>query len=266
VTLTGCSTGTVGLALKARAVFDAVRNWGPLAAAHAPTLVIDRSAPRSNTPNVGITPGVTLPSASSTMGIWSRLTWSATDSGGAGIASYDLERSVDGAAFSPYLSATTTTALGLSLIPGHTYRFAARARDRAGNVGAWVAGSTIRAYLPQDAYAGLTWKGIWRTATGPQCSGGSLRFGLGAGASVTYAFTGRSIAWVTMLGPDRGAARVYVDGLLAATVDLQSSIVVYRRVAFARSWSAAGAHSLRIVVVGTAGRPRVDVDAFEVIR
>jgi spore germination protein YaaH len=266
VTLTGCSTGTVGLALKARAVFDTVRNWGPATAAHAPTLVIDRSAPRSTAPKVGITPGVTLPSAASTVGIWSRLTWAATDSGGAGIASYDLQRSVDGAAFSPYLSGTTTTALGVSLIPGHTYRFAVRARDRAGNVGAWVAGSTVRAYLPQDASAGLTWKGIWRTATGPQCSGGSLRFGMGGGASVTYAFTGRSIAWVAMLGPDRGVARVYVDGLLVSTVDLRSPIVVYRRVAFARSWSAAGAHSLRVVVAGTAGRPRVDIDAFELIR
>ena len=194
------------------------------------------------------------------------LAWSATDPGGAGIRSYDVRTSVDGGVFATLAAGLTFTSMAIALVPGHTYRFEVRARDRAGNLGGWVAGATLRAYLPQQTYAGLTWKGTWKSATVAQCSGGSVRYATTAGASAAYSFTGRSIAWVTTLGPDRGAAKVYVDGVLVTTIDLHASTLVYRRIAFAKSWSAAGAHSLRIVVVGTAGRPRVDVDAFAVIR
>jgi hypothetical protein len=31
---------------------------------------------------------------------------------------------------------------------------------------------------------------------------------------------------------------------------------------FSWTWATLGAHTLRVVVVGTAGHPRVDVDAF----
>jgi hypothetical protein len=266
VTLTNCSAGTVILGLKARSVFDAVRNWGPVSQVNASTLVIDRSAPWSVAPRIGLNAGVSLVSGATNAGLQSRLTWSATDPGGAGVASYDLRRSIDGAAFASFVTGTPSASLGVTLVPGHSYRFEVRARDRAGNVGGWAVGPTVRAYLPQQTYAGITWKGIWRTVSGPNCSGNSLAYGLGAGASATYSFSGRSIAWVSTLGPDRGAARVYIDGTLVTTVDLRSASVTYRRVAFATSWSTSSTHSIRIVVVGTAGRPRVDVDAFEVIR
>jgi hypothetical protein len=37
-------------------------------------------------------------------------------------------------------------------------------------------------------------------------------------------------------------------------------------VVFSQSWSASGSHSIRLVVLGTADRPRVDLDAFVIIR
>lgn len=48
--------------------------------------------------------------------------------------------------------------------------------------------------------------------------------------------------------------------------DRQSPLDVDRRLTFSRGWSAGGPHVLRIEVVGTAGGPRVDVDAFVVLR
>jgi hypothetical protein len=74
------------------------------------------------------------------------------------------------------------------------------------------------------------------------------------------------VAWVTALGPNRGAAKVYIDGILAATVDLYAATPTYLRVAFAKSWTTAGNHTIRIVVLGTAGRPRVDLDALGIVR
>jgi hypothetical protein len=37
-------------------------------------------------------------------------------------------------------------------------------------------------------------------------------------------------------------------------------------VVFSASWSTNGVHSVKLVVVGTAGRPRVEVDAFPILR
>jgi len=55
---------------------------------------------------------------------------------------------------------------------------------------------------------------------------------------------------------------VYVDGAYRHTIDLHAATYQARRLAFVQRWSANGSHTLRIVVVGTAGHPRVDVDAF----
>jgi Predicted glycosyl hydrolase len=266
VTLTGCSAGTVTLGLKASSVVDAVRNWGPATQVNARTLLIDRSAPVSAAPKVSLRSGVTLGSTATSAGLLANLTVSATDPGGAGVRSYDIRRSVDGGAFADLATNVVPASLAVTLTPGHAYRFEVRARDKAGNTGGWVAGPTIRTYLPQQTYTGIVWKGTWTKVDAAQCSGGSVRYATVAGASASYAFTGRAIAWVTTLGPDRGSAKVYVDGVLVATLDLHANATTYRRVVFAKTWSASGNHSLRIVVVGTAGHPRVDLDAFEVLR
>jgi hypothetical protein len=42
--------------------------------------------------------------------------------------------------------------------------------------------------------------------------------------------------------------------------------LIGRRIVFAKSWSSSGTHTIRIVVLGTPNRPRVDIDAFEVLR
>ena len=53
-----------------------------------------------------------------------------------------------------------------------------------------------------------------------------------------------------------------VDGAAATTVNLRSSIGRSRSIVFARNWLTNGTHTITIVVVGTAGHPRVDIDAF----
>lgn len=266
VTLTGCSAGTVVLGLKANSVTDAVKNVGPSSQANAPSVLIDRSGPVSATPRVSLRTGVNLPTTSTSAGIPGLVNMSATDPGGAGVHGYDVRRSIDGAAYTTLATDTPSKTFIVTLTPGHSYRFQVRARDNAGNVGAWVTGPTFRPYLPQQTYSGITWKGTWSTASSTQCSGGSVRSATVAGASASYTFYGRAIAWVAILGPDRGAAKVYVDGTYVTTIDLRSDTASYRRVVFSRVWSGVGTHTLRIVVVGTAGRPRVDVDAFEVLR
>jgi hypothetical protein len=256
----------VALGVKALTVIDAVHNPGPPSLVHGASVLIDRSAPTSGTPKVSLRAGVTLGSTSPTAGALAYLNVSATDPGGAGVQGYDVKRSVDGRAFAYFATGMTAKTLPVSLKPGHTYRFEVRARDKAGNVGGWVSGPTLRSYLPQQTSPVLTWKGTWTRLLDTRFSGDSVRYATGAGASVSYSFTGRAIAWISLFAPSDGAAKVYVDGTLVTTVNLHSATKSFERVAYARTWSRSGLHTIRIVVVGTAGHPRVDVDAFEVLR
>jgi len=54
-----------------------------------------------------------------------------------------------------------------------------------------------------------------------------------------------------------GRRRPGNDDRLLFTVD------DHRYIGFNRDWSAVGTHALRQVVLGTPGRPRVDIDAFK---
>jgi hypothetical protein len=192
------------------------------------------------------------------------VSWGATDAG-AGVKSYDVKRSYDGGAYRLVASGVTATSLTSTMKPGHTYRFKVRARDKAGNVSGWVRAATWRASLIQQSSTSVKYGGAWATEPSSAYSGGSLRTASAAGASARLSFSGRAVAWVTTLRPDAGQVRVYIDGVLAATIDTRADATAARYVAFSRSWTSWGSHTIRLVVLGTADRPRVDLDAFEVI-
>jgi hypothetical protein len=85
------------------------------------------------------------------------------------------------------------------------------------------------------------------------------------GASASHTFTGRQVAWIASRGPNRGRAKVFVDGALAATVDLHAGSMRHRQVAFVARWEDAGPHSIVVKVIskGSASSgSRVDADAF----
>jgi hypothetical protein len=188
------------------------------------------------------------------------LTWTGSDSG-AGIASYDVKRSVDYGAYTTIATKVTGTSLGWTMTPGHSYTFKVRARDMAGNVGPWVGPSTWYTSLVQQQNAAVTYAGTWAGQTGGGYSAGSVKFASEAAASASYRFRGRSIGWVTTLRPDGGLAQVYVDGVLVATVDTASSDTTARVLAFTKSWTGLATHTIRVVVVGG----RVDLDAFALL-
>jgi hypothetical protein len=73
---------------------------------------------------------------------------------------------------------------------------------------------------------------------------------------------GNSIAWVAYKAPGYGSAKVYIDGVYAATVSLYRSSSLSRALVYAKTWASNRTHTIKVVVVGTAGHPRVDIDAF----
>jgi hypothetical protein len=190
-----------------------------------------------------------------------RVYWAATDS--SGVVSYQVQRQVNGEWWSVVsLPTPTTTAVYPSLTLGYTYRYKVVATDGAGNSTSWIYGNTVEPLLTQQSSSAVTYTGTWTTASSTDTSGGSLNYATAAGASASFTFNGSGVAWVSYLGPNRGSANVYVDGVLTKTVSLYSTTNQPMRIVYAYAWGANGTHTIEIVVAGTAGHPRVDLDAL----
>ena len=222
------------------------------------TLVVaDGIAPTLTAPRTSLTSNQIL----GTTSVPVRVAWTASDP--SGVASDALQRSVSGGSWSSVQLATTAATSAVSPLPiGAATGYQARATDRLANTSDWLAGPLVKASVTQQTSSAITWSGTWHGIASTAASGGSLRYATTAGAWAKFSFTGSSVAWVTTRGTTRGQAKVYVDGVYAATVNLWASSGHSRSIVFARNWSTSGAHTIRVVVVGTAGHPRVDVDAF----
>jgi hypothetical protein len=120
--------------------------------------------------------------------------------------------------------------------------------------------------MTQEANPAVAYHGTWHSVSSASASGGSQKYATSAGATATYAFWGSSIAWVAYKAPGYGSAKVYIDGVYAATVSLYRSTSVSRSLVYAKAWGSNGTHTIKVVVVGTAGHPRVDIDAFALLR
>jgi hypothetical protein len=194
------------------------------------------------------------------------IAWSATDRG-SGVYRYELQVSRNGRAWAAItlpsrLSTSVTRTMGTT----GTYRFRVRAKDRVGNWSSWVAGPTVWARTIQETSASLAWSVGWTRVADRAFSGGAARRSTRPGATARLTTSARSIAWISRTGPGRGLAQVYVDGVLAKTVDLNAASLSGPRTVFSRSWRSTSRHVIRIKLLGTVGRPLVEADAFLVVR
>ena len=69
---------------------------------------------------------------------------------------------------------------------------------------------------------------------------------------------------MTMRGPGRGYAWIYLDGgaTPVAKINLYKATAQPMVIAWSKTWATSGKHTVKVWVAGTAGKPRVDVDAF----
>ena len=121
--------------------------------------------------------------------------------------------------------------------------------------------ATVALHVGQSAGA-ISYAGGWSMARFGAYTGGRVKYSVRDGATATFTFTGRSVAWIGPLGPTRGRARVLVDGVSVGTVDLRRSSFRARATVFRKAWASASAHSVTIQVIGS-GRP-VAIDEFVV--
>ena len=192
--------------------------------------------------------------------------WSGSDRGW-GIKSYQLQRSLNGGAWAAVaLPSPAATVVGIDAKPGSTLRFRVKAIDKAGHVGAWAYGPTFKVALGSDANTAVKYAGAWTTAASSTALGGSSHRTSSRGASASYTFSGRDFSWISAKGPNEGKAAIYVNGVLKATIDLYSATALPRRVAYRLHWSTVASRTIRIVNLGTSGRPLIDLDGLALLR
>ena len=105
-----------------------------------------------------------------------------------------------------------------------------------------------------ETFAAIVYRNTWKLASYSGYSGRQAKYSTTLGATASLRFTGTGIAWVGPVGPTRGTARVYIDGVYAATVNMRRSAFKARVLLFARPFKAGGAHTFRIVVTSS-GKP-----------
>ncbi len=108
-----------------------------------------------------------------------------------------------------------------------------------------------------------SYTGTWHTTSFAGAWGGTARYTTAASASTTFHCSScQALAWVTDEDSSHGSAKVYVDGVLKASINTRSSSTLNRVVAYKFEWASDGAHTLKIVNVATGGHPRISVDGF----
>jgi GH25 family lysozyme M1 (1,4-beta-N-acetylmuramidase) len=107
----------------------------------------------------------------------------------------------------------------------------------------------------------------WGTSKLRAASRGGVAISDLARSEATFAFWGTGVEWATVRGPDQGRASIFLDGVLATTVDNYAAATSVQPRSF--TGLDLGQHELRIVVLGTS-RPRsegtkVAIDTFTVL-
>jgi GH25 family lysozyme M1 (1,4-beta-N-acetylmuramidase) len=163
------------------------------------------------------------------------------------------------------------------LVPGRDYEAVVNpdgstplVRDLVGNTAATTLVTFQAAPSVEQTSAAVTTSpsGAWTGVHEARASGGSFAVAGRADAAVRLRFHGTGVDWITVTGPNRGRAEIYVDGELLRSHDLYSVTRTFG-VVVPIDGLTDGAHLLRIVATGR-GRPVstgsiVAVDRFDVI-
>ena len=221
----------------------------------------DRSRPTVSSVRVAAAPGSSL-----TTSVTARISWTGRDRG-SGLHHYTVQVSKNGGRWvSLTLPSRLSTVVTKRLMLGSTYRFRVRAKDRAGNLGAWTYSGTVKPTKYDDGTSAARWSPGWSRVPMAGAVGGYVRTTSVGGRAATFTLTGRAVGIVAPRGPNMGFAQISVDGVLKATIDLSAPSAAPSRVVWQTNWSTKATHKIRIRTLGTLGHPGWAVDAFVVLR
>jgi len=217
------------------------------------------TTPLTDTPTAQFAVGASISSK-----IPLRLNWCGISSSKTAVRNYRVLQSTNAGSSFPKTIASTTTArsITLPLAPNASYAWKVRTTDRLGHVSSYAMSLASRISLYQDTSAAIVYSIGWKVATGSGYSGSKEHYTTTAGATATMTVTNvRAVAIVASKASTRGSLRLYVDGVLAATVSQRSSATVWRRILVARALTS-GAGVTHQIQVQALGNGRIDLDAI----
>jgi hypothetical protein len=192
--------------------------------------------------------------------------WRGTDNL-SGWAISSLQQQRNGGTWSTIGSGLTAKSLNRALAPGlTTYALRVRGTDKAGNTGAWAAGPTVNLAVAPQTNAAIKYGGTWTSLGAASYLGGSAMTAYSTTAFATIRFTGRGFAWVGKYAASCGSAKVWVDGVLKATVSSYRTMTAYRPIIWSIAWSTSATHTIVIRPADTAGHPRIVLDGIVIVR
>lgn len=122
----------------------------------------------------------------------------------------------------------------------------------------------------EETSPAVSWKGSWSVNHLPANSAGGARLAMDAGAEASFVFRGPSVSWIGYRDEWCGIAKVFVDGVLEASVDTYATPARPQSTLYTASGLGGGTHTLTIRVEGAHGPASagswVWVDAFSVPR
>jgi hypothetical protein len=113
--------------------------------------------------------------------------------------------------------------------------------------------------------ADITTKGKWRTSYCDCWLGGKVLRTWQKWARMTFtidAIDGQVVAVVMPMAPNRGEAKIKLDGVNQGRIDTYSPTRDNRIIMWQTPPLDAGTHTIAVINLATEGRPRIDVDAF----
>ena len=210
-------------------------------------------------PSPRLVAGGALSNGTATAPVQVKETWTGTSG-----LQYNVVRSLNGGPYTAVVSATTATSVTKRAPIGSQPQFGVQSVDGSGTRSAFALG-------PQFAIEGhqqteFSFSSGWSTVSVSGAYGGSVARTTSLNATATLSFTGREVGLVMTTGAAYGSVKVFVDGVLAATVNNHTaSGTKLREIVFRRGFASVGTHTIKVVNQATSGHPRADLDGLIVL-
>jgi hypothetical protein len=181
------------------------------------------------------------------------------------VTNYSVTYSANGGGAVPVtLANPKATSYTFNATPGTTYTFSVQATDALANTSSPMTSSAFTPSLVQETDAAITYDGIWTAPFVAAASGAAVKFTGRLNATATFTTNARAISWIASKGTTRGSAKVMVDGVQKAIVNLYGAATANKVIVYTIDFASAGSHTIQIVNLATLGHSGVDVDAFAV--
>ena len=251
----GFPTGTYTLEVGA--------SWHGTLGTKAVNVTVESDKPTALPPGFNIRAGEVL----GTTAVPFIMSWPAATDPTSGIAAYQLFERRDAGAWAIVTTTTgTVTSARRSIVPGYIYNWSVKARDAAGN---WSDGAVTRNFrvvnVPERSSA-VAYAGSWSNVRTSVAYGGSRKTTVAKGATATFTVWGTSAVIVGTMGPTRGSAEIWVDGVKVTTLNSYSATTKNRAILAYIQLGEPGTHKVVVKNLATSGHGRLDIDGMILIR